>query len=97
MKLTEIKIDDLENKSRRNNIVILNLPEEGTEGVDWTKYLSDLLNKECKIQNCEIQRAHRTGKPNPAPNNASNGNAQSYTPRPIHVGFGLYQDKELWP
>ena len=94
LELTEIKIDDLENRSRRNNIVIFNLPE-GTEGVDCTKYLSDLLNKECKIQNCGIQRAHRTGKPNPAPNNASNGNAQSSKPRPIHVGFGLYQDKEL--
>ena len=60
LELTEIKIDDLENRSRRYNIVIFNLPE-GTEGVDCTKYLSDLLNKECKIQNCGIQRAHRTG------------------------------------
>ena len=53
LELTEIKIDDLENRSRRNIIVIFNLPE-GTERVDCTKYLSDLLNKECKIQNCGI-------------------------------------------
>ena len=84
LELTEIKIDDLENRSRRNNIVIFNLPE-GAEGPDCGKYISQMLMKECKIEISGIQRAHRTGKLNP----------DTDKPRPIHVGFGLYQDKEL--
>ena len=84
LELTEIKIDDLENRSRRNIIVIFDLPE-GTEGPDCGKYISQMLMKECKIEVSGIQRVHRTGKLNP----------DTDKPRPIHVGFGLYQDKEL--
>ena len=80
------KVDELENRSRRNNVVIFNLPE-GTEGPDCATYVKKLL-KDCKIDQVAIQRAHRSG-PSRQP-----GHGQPQKPRPIHVGFLHYPEKE---
>lgn len=45
MKKYEMKIDDLENRSRRNNIVVFNLPE-GEEGADCSGFITNLLTTE---------------------------------------------------
>ena len=39
---TEIKLDDIENHSRRNNVVVFNLPEGEEEG-DCQKFLVSFL------------------------------------------------------
>ena len=60
----DLKIDDLENRSRRNNIVLFGVPE-GLEGSDCSKFVVGLL-KECNLSETEvsnsIQRAHRSGQ-----------------------------------
>ena len=61
LKETEAKLDDLENRNRRNNIVIFNLPE-GIEGANCLAYFQSMLRENCKID-AAIQRAHRSGKP----------------------------------
>jgi hypothetical protein len=82
--LAELKLDDLENRSRRCNLILFNLPE-GEEGPDCGLFISDMLRKECNLNPSSIQRAHRTGK-QPGPNSK---------PRPIHIGFAFFQEKEM--
>ena len=87
LKYCDIKIDDLENRSRRNNLIIFNLPE-GTEGHDCAKFVTSLLQTECNINATAIQRAHRTGK-------ISNSRSVAQSkPRPVHVGFSHFVEKE---
>ena len=88
LELADVKLDDLENRSRRNNIVIFNLPEGTEQGPDCCSLIGNLL-KDCNIDQVSIQRAHRSGKlksqqPGSRPNK----------PRPIHVGFTFFQEKE---
>ncbi len=80
VKLAEQKLDDLENRSRRCNIVIFNLPE-GEEGQDCFGFISGLIHKECDLKPT-IQRAHRTGV------------RKGDKPRPIHVALAFFQEKE---
>ena len=83
------KIDDLENRSRRNNLVLYNVPEKTetnpSECIDFMKKLSkDFI----KIKEGDIpvfQRAHRTPTGPPR--------AQQNKPRPIHIQFASFQDK----
>uniref|UniRef100_H3APF8 L1 transposable element RRM domain-containing protein n=1 Tax=Latimeria chalumnae TaxID=7897 RepID=H3APF8_LATCH len=67
------RIDDLENRSRRNNIRIVGFPE-GVEGGNPRKFLQAVipellgLDKEVPL---EIERAHRALGPRPAPSQRS--------------------------
>ncbi|KAJ1197637.1 hypothetical protein NDU88_001493 [Pleurodeles waltl] len=57
------RLTDLEDRSSRNNIRLLGIPE-GTEGVDIPSYLRDMLPKLTDITfdpPLEFQRAHRLG------------------------------------
>ncbi|KAJ1096219.1 hypothetical protein NDU88_001362 [Pleurodeles waltl] len=57
------RLTDLEDRSRRNNIRLLGIPE-GTEGADIPSYLRDMLPKLTNITfdpPLEFQRAHRLG------------------------------------
>lgn len=85
IELADVKIDDLENRSRRNNIIIFNLPE-GAEGSDLNGFVSKLLQDSNAGTEVSFQRAHRTGKINP--------NQPNPKPRPIHIGFTFFQEKE---
>ena len=82
LKQTILKLDDLENRNRRNNIVIFNLPE-GSEGPSCIDFIKTMLNDDCGLQP-SIQRAHRSGV----------FHREAQKPRPIHVGFALYPEKE---
>jgi len=85
---TNNKLDDLENRNRRCNLVIFNIPE-GAEGSSCFQYVADLIKKSgARVDPLHIQRMHRTGK---IQSNAS----QPQKPRPVHIGFAFYQDKEL--
>lgn len=60
-----MKIDDLENRSRRNNLIIHGIPEEKNEdpssldNIVNGKIISDIL----KTEPVAIERIHRLGKP----------------------------------
>ena len=95
LKQAEIKIDELENRGRRNNIVLFNIPE-GMEGSDCAAFVKGLLAEAITdpavLRSAdEIQRAHRTGKKSSA---TTPSRGQKARPRPIHVGYSSYIAKE---
>lgn len=80
------KVDDLENRSRRNNLCFEGIEESGRHET-WEKseeIIKDLINDKLKLDADEIQieRAHRIGKPK---NNKS---------RTIIAKFLNYKDRE---
>ena len=97
LKEADIRINDLENHSRRNNIVLFSIPE-GFEGPDCGLFVTNLL-KQCNISEAEaaksIQRAHRSGRA-PAGTDTRGGSPAlpRPRPRPIHVAFSSYVEKE---
>ena len=83
------KIDDLENRSRRSNLVIFGLPE--TEKEDCHKIVADFLRfAEVPCDDlAQIERAHRTPtRP------VSHREGTSRQPRRIHVAFATFAAKE---
>ncbi len=82
------KTEDLENRSRRNNLRIIGLPE-GCEGRAATalmsKFFVDLLQDGSFTDLPELDRAHRTLRAKPA---------EGERPRPIIVWFLCFQQKQ---
>ena len=83
------KIDDLENRSKRNNVVIWGLKEGAEKDCSSVeKFLNEeLFSKHMGLENIEVMRAHST-KINQAATSAS-----APQPRPIHVYLLRYPDK----
>ncbi len=80
----EDKVDDLENRSRRANLVIKGLQEE--KGETWAqseKKVQEVLEKQLGLTGIDLVRAHRVGW------------AQGGRPRPIVVKFGREKEREL--
>ena len=78
------KTDDLENRSRRSNIRILNLPEqaEGQDTVGFLeKFIPHILGNDNFTSPVTLERAHRIGK-------------KSDRPRPLIAKFLNFRDKE---
>ncbi|XP_071490277.1 adhesion G-protein coupled receptor G6-like [Diadema antillarum] len=85
LKKAEEKVDDIENRNRRNNIVLFNVPEKA-EGADCASFVNNLLNEAgCPDVRDAVQRARRSGKLS---------REQNRRPCPIHVGFSTYLAKE---
>ena len=90
---TEIinKTTDLEDRSRRNNLIFYNIPEYDTDGEgkkDCEKIVVDLLKQRQFFKpesHIYIDRAHRLGRFK---------TDQSSRPRPIIVGFCFFKDKQ---
>ena len=84
------KLDDLENRSRRNNLVIFGIKEsEGKE--DCWKTVGDFLRFVGRDDDIgKIERCHRTPTTPPNPKNAH----QRQLPRRIHIGFNSFVVKE---
>ncbi|KAL0169447.1 hypothetical protein M9458_034043 [Cirrhinus mrigala] len=82
------RLDDLENRSRRANLRIINVPEDSEIGTDMVKFTSDLLKDVMGVQVFEkppeLETAHRALAPKP----------RDGPPRPIIVCFHRYQEKE---
>ncbi|KAL6464298.1 hypothetical protein MHYP_G00266150 [Metynnis hypsauchen] len=82
------KMDDLENRSRRNNLRIIGIPE-GAEGSQPTLFMGSFFTElfgASKLPNPpEIDRAHRAPIPRPQP---------GARPRPMLVRFLRFQAKE---
>ena len=89
------QITDLVNRSKRNNIVIHNIPE-GAEGAttDCIGLVHSILRDKLKIESSmEIERAHRTPMVKPF-TPQGNGDKGKQRPRPVHVKFLRYRDRE---
>lgn len=83
------RCDDLENRSRRSNLRILNIPESSEEGKDPVKFMSDVLMEvmgpEVFSAPPELERAHRT---------PTSRAGQRSSPRTFLVCFSRFQQKE---
>ena len=79
------KIEDMENRSRRNNVRFIGFPE-GKEGGDAVKFLEELLPDMLELEGKhEIERAHRAGQ-QPRPGDR---------PRPMLAKFLRSSDRDL--
>ena len=85
----ENEVEELRNRSRRNNLVFYNVPEKA-EGKDCAEFIQDFIAAHMGLEtlcgHVEIERAHRT----PARRAKSSDKKK---PRPIHVAFLRYTDK----
>ncbi|KAG7453727.1 hypothetical protein JOB18_035814 [Solea senegalensis] len=84
-------VHDLENKSRRSNLRIINIPEGSEKDQDPTKFVSNLLmavtGPDVFNSPPEIERAHRSLCPRPS--DAGTGNRRAFI-----VKFLCFQEKE---
>ena len=83
----EKKIDDLENRSKRSNIVIWGLREDAEKEYDSLELFlaHNFFGNHMGIEGIEVMRAHRT--------NVKERAAAAAKPRPIHVYLRRYTDK----
>lgn len=85
------RVDDLENRSRRSNLRIINIPEGREKDQDPIRFVSDLLmavmGPGVFNSRPEIERAHRAFGPRPGDINAGK-------PRTFIVKFLRLQEKE---
>ncbi|KAM7398694.1 hypothetical protein PAMA_006548 [Pampus argenteus] len=83
------RLEDLENRSRRVNLRIINIPEGSEKGLDPVQFISDLLMEslgpDIFTNPPEIERAHRSLAPKPGPGGR---------PRPFVVCFHRFQERE---
>ena len=86
----ENEVEELRNRSRRNNLVFYNVPEKA-EGQDCAGFIQDFILSHMGLEtlcgHVEIERAHRT------PTKSSRDPSSKQRPRPIHVSFLRYVDK----
>ena len=85
----ERRIVDLQNRSRRNNVVIWNVPEGSEDGMLMTEFIQHLLNNHMKLEEAEaieIMRVHRT---------PTTRNRDQLKSRPIHVYLLRYTDRQF--
>ena len=92
------KIDDLTNRSKRNNLVSWNVPvgEENEKGC--VQFIEDFLENHMKIPDVGeiiIQKAHRSPLSfDPQNQHLSGSHSKKPSPRPIHVRFVNEADKD---
>ena len=87
----ERKLDDLENRSKRNNIVIWNVPEGAEEDSSCRVIVSNVLSNHLQLEgDLEIMRAHQTN----IRRQSTTEDTASPLPRPIHVYLLRYTDKQ---
>ena len=93
----ELKIDDLVNRSCRNNVMIWGIPEGSEVSMNMKEFVLDFFLNFMKIEHdaskhdIEIERAYRS----PAGKCINNSRTDSKPrPRPIHVKLLRYRDRE---
>ena len=88
------KADDLENRSKKNNLVFWNIPEGEEKGRGCRRLIEDLIMNHMKLKDSEdivIARAHRTNLDTEDLRKKSKDKSQ---PRPIHCNFLHWKEKE---
>ena len=89
--ILERKLDDLENRSKRNNIVIWNIPEGAEKDSSCQAVVNNILSDHMQLNgNLEIMRAHRTN----IRRQIATESSVSPLPRPVHVYLLRYTDKQ---
>ena len=77
------EVNKAERFSRRNNIRLIGVPE--SEGENVNAIVTDILTSKLKMENVEVERAHRDGKP------------RTYKGKPVHrhilIKLLRYKDK----
>lgn len=85
------RLDDLENRSRRSNLRIVNVPEGSENGKDPVKFISemlmDIMGPDVFAKPPTLERAHRSLGPKPT-------QGASARPRTFMVCFHRFQEKE---
>lgn len=82
---TQKRLDDLENRSRRQNLIIFGVSESNNESCE-TIVKEDILHGLMGFTNINLERVHRTpGGPR---------NPSQEKPRPIHVRFRDLSDRD---
>lgn len=82
---TQKRLDDLENRSRRQNLIIFGVSESNNESCE-TIVKDDILHGLMGFTNINLERVHRTpGGPR---------NPSQEKPRPIHVRFRDLSDRD---
>ncbi len=83
------RIEDLENRSRRSNLRIVNIPEGSENNQDPVKFVSEMLKEVTGTEVFDeppiLERAHRSPGQKPT---------DGQKPRPFVVCFHRFQDKE---
>lgn len=78
------KVDDLENRARRNNLRLVGLPES-VPAKDLEHYCSVILPQALGISSpCKVERAHRIGPPR-----------DNQKPRPVIIRYLDFADRRL--
>jgi len=91
VKNVEKRLDDLENQSKRNNIVIWNIPEGAEKEPSCQEVVRNILFNHMELEgSLEIMRAHHT--PLKKRRNADENGTPP--PRPVHVYLLRYTDKQ---
>lgn len=76
-------VDDLENRSRRNNLIFFGFEDRATETwAESEKLVTDLCGERLGIEMGKVERAHRLGK------------YQAGKKRPVIVCFSFFKDRE---
>lgn len=87
------KVDDLENRSRRNNLILHGVPEPPRESCANT--VKEILHEFVGLEpdSVHVERCHRTPT---YPSTSSRDEKRNLTPKPriIHIAFATYGEKE---
>jgi len=85
----EKKLEDLENRSKRNNVVIWSIPEGTEKDTSCQEIVSNILSVHMQfVGDREIMCAHQTNI------RSQNNTAEPASSLPIHVYLLRYTDKE---
>ena len=74
------KLDDMENRDKRNNIVFWNIPEKSEASIGCKNLIYNILYYQLGLRGFVTERAHRT--------------QTEASPRPIYCCFLNWEDKE---
>ena len=83
----KVKMVDLENRNKRRNMVLWNVPEGSEDGKSCSEFVTNFLKNHVNVTNAdsiEIQCAHRS-----PPLKPKNGDQK---PRPTHINLLRYND-----
>ena len=87
VELLEKKLEEMENRSKRNNIVIWNIPEGAEKDSSCLALVTSILTEHMGLEEIEVMRAHRT-------NIKQRPTSGATLRRPVHVYLLKYTAKE---
>ena len=89
VELLEKKLEEMENRSKRNNISIWNIPEGAEKDSSCLALVTSILTEHMGFKEIEVMRAHRTNI-----KRRQSATSGAPVPRPVHVYLLRYTAKE---